>query len=478
MPTIQKILILDDEENVRWVLKKALEQKRFSVDAAATAEEALKKIESNRYLLVFSDIFLDGMSGLEFLEQARCVDADLKVVVMTAQNTMNNTIDAMSKGAFDYISKPFNLEDIYSLANRALKSHVEPTSEVPSHEPSADEDLIIGKSKKMQDIFKTIGKSAPSDLPVLITGESGVGKELVARSLHNYSNRADQSLVSINCAAISRELLESELFGHEKGSFTGAHESKVGRFEQADGGTIFLDEIGDMEPSLQAKILRVLQNHEFYRVGGKVSIRVDARIIAATNQDLKELIEQKRFREDLFHRLNVLHIDLPPLRERQEDIPLLAREFINRFGSRKKAFLTREVENIFYKYSWPGNIRELENIVKRSLVLAVSGPILPDHLPTYILEESEFTPALDNELEMRLDRWVQDYLRQNPGWEQRDDLYERVIQMLEKRLLTATLDKFSGKQVGAAKALGINRNTLKRKIDSMNLSFVKKPSKT
>ncbi len=478
MSTNQKILILDDEENVRWVLKKALEKKRFSVDSAATAEEALKKIESNRYLLVFSDIFLDGMSGLEFLEQAKCLDPDLKVVVMTAQNTMNNTIEAMRKGAFDYISKPFSLEDIYDLAGRAVKSHVDPATESPPPETSSDEDPIIGKSKKMQDVFKTIGKSAPSDLPVLITGESGTGKELVARSLHHYSHRADQALVSINCAAISRELLESELFGHEKGAFTGAHETKVGRFEQADGGTIFLDEIGDMEPSLQAKILRVLQNHEFYRVGGKVSIRVDARIIAATNQDLKELIEQKRFREDLFHRLNVLHIDLPPLRERQEDIPLLAREFIKRFANRKKAFLTREVENIFYKYSWRGNIRELENIVKRSLVLAVSGPILPDHLPTYILEESEYTPALDNELEMRLERWVQDYLRHNPGWEQRDDLYDRVIQMVEKRLLTATLDNFSGKQVGAAKVLGINRNTLKRKIDSMNLSFVKKPFKT
>ncbi len=474
MGSENKILVVDDEENIRWVFKRALEKKQWVVHTAASGEEALDKIQANEYFLVFSDIFLDGMSGLDLLQQVKSFDKAPRIVVMTAQDTMNNTIEAMQKGAYDYISKPFDFDEIYPLVERALDSSA---SIRPEPEPIADEDnvtveSIIGKSKKMQSVFKTIGKSAMSDLPVLNTGESGTGKEMVARALHNYSRRTDKPFVCINCAAIARELLESELFGHEKGAFTGAIETKLGKFEMANGGTLFLDEIGDMELSLQAKILRVLQNNEFYRVGGKVPIKVDVRIIAATNQDLQAMMEAKQFREDLFHRLNVIHIHLPPLRDRQEDILLLARHFLKKFSKELgegEMYLSPDVEEIFKRYSWKGNIRELENVMKRALVLASEGPILPEHLPAAFVDVSESNSASGKSWDERLERLVQDYLKNHPDWKSGTELHGQLVQALEKHLFQILLDEFSGKQVATAKVLGINRNTLKRKIDAMGL---------
>ena len=292
-----KILIVDDEENIRWVFKKAFEKRNFLVDTAQSGEEALHKIQNNDYLTVFTDIFMEGMTGLELLKQVKTLKPDIKVVVMTAQDTMNNTIEAMRRGAYDYTSKPFDFDVIFALVDKALaaqKIQAPPTETLKTPSDEFSIDAIIGKSKKMQDIFKTIGKSAASDLPILITGESGTGKEMVAQALHYYSKRSDHPFIAINCAAISRELLESELFGHEKGAFTGAVERKQGKFELADGGTLFLDEIGDMESPLQAKILRVLQDHEFYRVGGKTPLKVNVRILAATNQDLEKLMTKKQ----------------------------------------------------------------------------------------------------------------------------------------------------------------------------------------
>jgi len=474
-----KILIVDDEENIRWVFKKAFGKKDFLVDTVANGEDALTKIQDNDYLIVFTDIFMEGMTGLELLNQVKKTNPDIKIVVMTAQDTMNNTIEAMRLGAYDYISKPFDFDEIFALVDKALASKKiqAPPLESPTNQPDDfTVDAIIGKSKKMQEIFKTIGKSAAADLSILITGESGTGKEMVARALHYYSRRKDRPFIAINCAAIARELLESELFGHEKGAFTGAVERKMGKFELADGGTLFLDEIGDMEPPLQAKILRVLQDNEFYRVGGKEPLKGNVRILAATNQDLEILMERKLFREDLYHRLNVIHIHMPPLRERLEDVLLLANYFLKKFApslAHGRVYLSPSVERLLINYSWRGNIRELENVIKRALVLALSGPILPDHLPQPLLADTVEASPSKEQWEQKLNQLIRDYLADNK-WEDEDNLHDRLIQSVEKQLFEILLDHYSGKQVPTAKALGINRNTLKRKIDAMNIQIKKK----
>ena len=475
-----KILIVDDEQNILWVLKKGLEKKNYLVHTASSGEEALKKLADNQYLMMFSDIFMEDTNGLELLEQSRKLFPDLKVVMMTAQDTMNNTIEAMRLGAYDYITKPFDFDEIFRLIDQAetAQSISAPTSTLSAQNQEAGSQdtsttsAIIGKSKCMHEIFKTIGQSAGSDLSILITGESGTGKEMVASTLHQYSHRKDKPFICINCAAISRELLESELFGHERGAFTGAIETKMGKFQQADGGTLFLDEIGDLELPLQGKILRVLQNNEFYRVGGKNPITVDVRVIAATNQNLEDMMNLKRFREDLFHRLNVIQIDMPPLRERLEDVSLLANHFVHRYAktlSRGKVYLSPNVERILGRYHWSGNIRELENVIKRALMLALSGPILPEHLPPHLQEDN--TTDDNGQWDERLNQLIQDFLLHNHSEE--GTVYETLIQKVEKHLFEILLSKYSGKQVATAKALGINRNTLKRKIDSMKISTKK-----
>jgi len=478
MDNTPKILIVDDEENIRRIFKKALEKKNYVVHTAPNAEDALRKIKNQEYFLVFSDIFMDGMSGLDLLKEVKGTTSQAKIVVMTAQDTMNNTIEAMRMGAYDYISKPFDFDVIYALVDRAESTRgieAPPKAETIQGVDEFSVASIVGKSKKMQDIFKTIGKSATSDLAVLITGESGTGKEMVASAMHYYSSRKDRPFVCINCAAISRELLESELFGHEKGSFTGAVEQKKGKFEIANGGTLFLDEIGDMELQLQAKILRVLQNKDFYRVGGKEPLKADVRIIAATNQNLEELMEQKHFREDLFHRLNVIHISMPPLRDRCEDISLLASHFLNMYAtglSQGSVYLAPETIRIFNNYSWRGNIRELENVIKRAVVLAGAGPILAEHLPEHLIEADLELVKTDDRFDTQLNKLIRGYLAQNQ--ETQDGyIYNKLVQSLEKQLFEIMLDKNFGKQVSVAKALGINRNTLKRKIDAMKIEVKK-----
>jgi len=469
----KKILVVDDEQNILWVLKKGLEKKNYLVHTASSGEEALEKLASNSYLMMFSDIFMEELNGLQLLEKTRRISPDLKIVMMTAQDTMNNTIEAMRLGAYDYITKPFDFDEVYRLIDQAetAQSISEPASVLPDPKQEAgtqDTSAIIGKSKRMQEIFKTIGQSAGSDLSVLITGESGTGKEMVASTLHQYSHRNDQPFVCINCAAISRELLESELFGHERGAFTGAIDTKMGKFQQADRGTIFLDEIGDMELSLQAKILRVLQNNEFYRVGGKKPITVDVRVIAATNQNLLDMMNLKQFREDLYHRLNVIQIDMPPLRERMEDVPLLANHFIHRYAdslSCGKIYLSPDVERILSGYHWSGNIRELENVIKRALMLAMSGPILTEHLPPHLQEDVSTNDV--HQWDDRLNQLLKDFLLNK---HEDGAIYETLIQKVEKHLFEILLSKYSGKQVATAKVLGINRNTLKRKIDAMKIA--------
>jgi two-component system nitrogen regulation response regulator GlnG len=481
MTTENKILIVDDEENIRWVFAQALEEKPLTIHTAASAEEALEKMAGHDYLLVFTDIFMPGMGGMDLLDHIKSQQPHTHVVVMTAQDTMNNTILAMRKGAYDYISKPFDFNEIYELIDKVTASSqvTSPKEEASVSDSTFSVDDIIGNSKIMQDIFKTIGKAAVTQLPVLITGESGTGKEMVARALHFYSNRVKRPLIFINCAAISRELLESELFGHEKGAFTGAVEAKKGKFELADNGTILLDEIGDMEIALQAKILRVLQNNEFYRVGGKEPLRVDVRVIAATNQNLPELMDEKRFREDLYHRLNVMNIHLPPLRERAEDIPLLANFFLKKFFgelTRGQVFLSPQVEQIFKNYRWPGNIRELENAIKRGMVLASTGPLLLEHLPINLQTEQTTAESVDITWDAEMNPLVKNFLKDHFD-SGRGQLHDLLIETAEKHLFEQLLQKNRGNQVATAKDLGINRNTLKRKIDAMNIEPKKKKEK-
>ena len=478
MNNTKKILIVDDEENIRRIFKKALEKKNYTVHTAPNAEDALQKIKNQKYSLIFSDIFMDGMSGLALLKEVKKINPQTRVVVMTAQDTMNNTIEAMRMGAYDYISKPFDFEVIYTLVARAESNRETQTLSQSEIKGKVDEDSvesIVGKSKVIQDIFKIIGKSATSNLSVLITGESGTGKEMIAEAMHYYSKRKDLPFVCINCAAISKELLESELFGHEKGAFTGAIDQKKGKFEIAKGGTLFLDEIGDMELALQAKILRVLQNKDFYRVGGKEVLEADVRIIAATNKNLEEQMEQKRFREDLFHRLNVINIFIPPLRDRMEDVTLLANHFLNKHAtdlSQGEIYLSSETIKILNSYSWRGNIRELENVIKRAVVLARTGPILSEHLPDHIISEDFKGAETDGLLNNRFKQLIREYLLKNQE-AQDGHIYEKIIQLVERQLFEITLEKHSGKQVSVAKTLGINRNTLKRKIDAMKIEIKK-----
>jgi two-component system nitrogen regulation response regulator GlnG len=460
---MKNILVVDDEESIRWVIKKGLEKKGYAVHTAEDGSDAISLLSKNKYLIVFLDIFLPDESGIKILGRIKKEYKDTSVVIMTAQGTMKNAIEAMQKGAYDYITKPFDMEEIYLLVEKVenLKNLERKVSTLEDElRTRYDVGEIVGKSQRMQKVFKTIGKAAASDLTVLITGESGTGKELVARALHKASERTQAPFVAVNCAAIPKDLLESELFGYEKGAFTGATESRGGKFEQADGGTIFLDEIGDMDISLQAKILRVIQEREFYRVGGKIQIKVDVRIIAATNQDIEALVKDKKFREDLYHRLNVIAIHTPPLRERREDIPLLADYFLKRFSSEldsEVSYITDKAMGILKNHEWQGNVRELENIIKRAIVMSSGDSILPEHLP--------ITEGVKREIHS-----LHDIIKDKvDGIDREGNLYNEIISDIERELLSAVLKKTDWNQLKAAEILGINRNTLSRKIKELDI---------
>jgi len=393
---MERVLVADDEQSIRFVLKKAMEKKGYSVDLAEDGIQALEKIKGERYSLIFMDIMMPGESGLDILTKV----TDTPVIIMTAQDTMKNAVEAMKRGAYDYITKPFDIEEVNILAARAInawklsKEVAELKREIKGKYAVGGE--IVGKSEAMKQLYKLIGKVSASDLTVLIQGESGTGKELIARAIHYHSNRSSGPFIAVNSSAIPKDLLESEFFGHEKGAFTGAHERKIGKFEVADGGTLFLDEIGDMPIDLQAKILRVIQEKEFERVGGNKPIRADIRIVTATNRNLETAIREGRFREDLYYRLNVVPIIVPPLRERMGDIPLLVEHFLRRFRDEldvEEKGMTPEAMRILNSYEWPGNVRELENTVKRAMVMSSGSKILPEDLPTAIFGEPHVKAA-------------------------------------------------------------------------------------
>jgi two-component system nitrogen regulation response regulator GlnG len=465
------ILIADDEELIRRVLADTLSEEGYTVEIVDSGARAWIRLKEKPFDLAFFDIRMPDPSGLDLLLRAQEARLHTPIIIMTGQTTMANAVEAMKRGAFDYLTKPFDLEEVKALAARALKTQQLTTEAPPTITVHGQKEQIIGRSPAMQDLYKTIGRVVKSDATILIQGESGTGKELIARVIHHYSARWRAPFLGVNCSAIPTELLESEFFGHERGAFTGAIERRIGKFEQAAGGTMFLDEIGDMPLALQAKLLRVLQEREFSRVGGRDLIKTDVRIIAASNQDLAASVKEQRFREDLYFRLRVIPLTLPPLRQRREDIPELVSYFIQKINEDMQtsvAGITPEAMTLLMQHSWPGNVRELENTILRAAVLA-PGRMLTVADLSLPAEEPVFP---DNFADLSFEEVVRRKLR---AYFQRTqvldpcDLYEIVINQVEKPLIELTLEYTSGNQLKAAELLGINRNTLRKKITDLKI---------
>ena len=466
------VLVVDDDESICWVLEKALQRRGYRVALAHDAPEALALLERQPVSVVLLDIRMPGMSGLEAMQRIQSLQPETPIIVMTAQATMQNAIQAMKQGAYDYITKPFDPEAVERLVARALADRAQPSAPEPAPEGIMERLTIVGQCAKMQAIYKTIGRVAGKDVTVLLRGESGTGKELVARTIHLHSRRAAGPFVTVNSAAIPRELLESELFGHERGAFTGATTQKIGKFELARGGTIFLDEIGDMDLHLQTKLLRVLQEREFERVGGNTPLKADVRIIAATHQNLEDAVREKRFREDLYYRLNVFPIHLPPLRERMEDLPLLVRYFLETFAEEldcgPKRFSPKAMA-LMFQYHWPGNVRELENTVKRAMILSPTATIGPECLPEAIHRPAPPPAWEDLSLERFLEERLGGYLghmKEMKG----AGLYGMIMERVERVIIRMALRETGGNQVRAAQLLGINRNTLRKKMRELGIA--------
>jgi len=466
-PAAGRILIADDEDSLRWVLEKGLRQAGYEVTVVKDGPGALRAFELEEpFDLVLLDVRMPGMDGLAVLARLREIRPDVHVIVMTAHGTMDTAIQAMQRGAYDYLAKPFDLDEVVLLAERAIAAG-RLTQEVARLRTGLQEvwefGALVGRHPRMQDVYKAIGRIAASDVTVLLRGESGTGKEVVARAIHHYSRRAGRPFVAVSSAAIPATLLESELFGHERGAFTDAKERKLGKLELAHGGTLFLDEIGDMPVELQTKLLRALQERTIERVGGQDSIRIDVRVLAATNRDLETMMKEGRFREDLFYRLNVVTLNLPPLRERRRDTPLLVEHFLAKYASELgERGVAPEALDRLVGHDWPGNVRELENVIQRAMVMATNGVILPEHLPIGPVSAAA-SVAVDASLEEIIERKLLECVR---GLREHSSaqLYSLMIGLVEKPLLRAVLRETRGNQVRAAQILGINRNTLRKKL--------------
>ena len=452
------ILVVDDEINYLTVMETLLGEAGYEVLTAPSAIEAVKVAAASDLDLVLTDMKMPKMSGIELLEKLQQLYPGLPVIIMTAFGTVEKAVSAMKKGAFDYILKPFKNEEILVtiakalehrrliLANRRLNQELDKKYGFPN---------IVGTSRVMEEILALVKRVAGSRATVLVTGESGTGKELIARAIHQCSNRAAKSFISVNCAALTETLLESELFGHERGAFTHAVAMRKGRFELADGGTLFMDEVAEMSQGLQVKLLRVLQEMEFERVGGARTIKVDVRVVAASNQDLKEEVEAGRFREDLFYRLNVVHLHLPPLRQRQEDIPLLAAHFIKKYvqeNLRDKTRITPEALKVLIQYAWPGNVRELENVMERAVILCSHNVISPQDLP------AELAPA-PSESRLDIDRFIP-----------LNTPLPEALDGIEEQMIRRALEKSGQVQVRAAELLGITKSLLQYKLKKYHLT--------
>ena len=465
------VLVVDDDPGVRESFRLILED-HYDVTDVPDGPTALDVVRTSTVDLVLLDIRLPGMDGIEVLERIKALDEGIEVILVTAVKTVRTAVDAMKLGAFDYLTKPFDLNEVKALAARALEARrLASQLDQPLLAVHGRNEQIIGRSPAMQEVYKTIGRVVKSDATVLIQGESGTGKELIARIIHHYSTRWRAPFVAINCSAIPVDLLESEFFGHERGAFTGAVERRSGKFEQACGGTLFLDEVPDMPPALQAKILRVLQEREFTRVGGRETIKADVRIIAATNQDLATAVKEQRFREDLYFRLRVVPITLPPLRQRRDDIPELISYFIdkiNREMGTSVAGVSPAAQALLIQHSWPGNVRELENTLLRAAVLAPGRMLTPADLSLPAAASVLLEDFADLSFEEVVRRKLKAYFQQTTLLEP-CDLHAIVIGQVEKPLIELTLEYTSGNQLKAAELLGINRNTLRKKITDLKI---------
>jgi two-component system nitrogen regulation response regulator GlnG len=472
-----RVLVADDEASIRFVLREALEEVGHEVVDVDSGETAWSLLPGGGFDIAFLDIRMPEPTGLELLDRLRGMGSETAVVVITAQNTLENAVEAMKRGALDYLVKPFQVAEVLALVEKALRTRalereVRSLRREVRGRASGGGDRLVGRSSAILEVFKTIGRVAARDVAVLITGESGTGKELVARAIHQASARAAGAFVAVNAAAIPRELLESELFGHEKGAFTGAIDARPGRFREASGGTLFLDEIGDMPLDLQAKLLRVLQSDEVTPVGGKRAEKIDVRIVAATHRDLDQHVRDGRFREDLLYRLRVVPIEIPPLRERPEDIPVLAEHFTARYGEElgtQARLLSEAALDQLCAYEWPGNVRELENAIKRALVLASHDVLAPDDFA--FLRGAPPPAEAGASLEALVRSEVESLLR---GADPRD-LYPRILERTERPLLEAVLAHTGGNQLRAAALLGINRNTLRKKITELGIEMPERP---
>ena len=455
----KNIWVVDDDESIRWVLEKGLAQSGMDVKTFDSANKVIKKLETENPQLILTDIRMPGPSGIELLDKVKELRPDIPVIIMTAHSDLDSAVESYEHGAWEYLPKPFDIEEAVSMVQRATAA-----DEDKKDEASETQAEVIGEAPAMQEVFRAIGKLSNSNSTVLLNGESGTGKELVARALFQHSPRREKPFIALNMADIPKELLEAELFGHEKGAFTGADDKRIGRFEQADGGTLFLDEIGDMQLETQTRLLRVLSNGEFYRVGGREPIKVDVRIITATHQNIEELVKAGNFREDLFHRLNVIKLSLPKLSDRKEDIPTLVKHFFQKSSDElkeEKKYLSAEVEEYFMTLSWPGNVRQLENTCRWLTVMSPTREVkledLPDDLKVENVENlNDWTKVLQS--------WSENYLSKG-----KNNLLEEAIPEFERTIIKVALNKTMGRKKEAAELLGWGRNTLTRKIKELGL---------
>ena len=473
------VLIADDDRSIRTVLTQALGRSGYQVRSTSNAATLWRWVEDGEGDLVITDVVMPDENGLDLIPRIRRVRPELKVVVMSAQSTLMTAVKAAQRGAFEYLPKPFDLKELLAVVGRALAAPPPPPA--LAEPKDAEERLpLIGRSVAMQEIYRTIARLTTADLTVMVNGESGTGKELVARALHDYGRRRAAPFVAINMAAIPRELIESELFGHERGAFTGATNRNQGRFEQAAGGTLFLDEIGDMPHEAQTRLLRVLQEGEFTTVGGRQPIKANVRIVAATHRDLRMAIRNGQFREDLFYRLNVVPIRLPPLRERAEDIPLLARHFLEKareMGLPAKLLDQSAIDRL-RSHRWPGNVRELENLMRRLAALypqeTISDEVIDAELAESGMDAEPHQAATGTEpLAVAVERHIRQFLAATQDGMPMRDIYDRVIAEVERPLIQMTLSATRGNQIKAAAMLGLNRNTLRKKIRDLEIPVVR-----
>ena len=466
------VWIIDDDRSIRWVLEKALQQAGIETEVFETGDKALARLSSQVPTAVLCDVRMPGIDGLTLLSRIHEAHPMLPVIIMTAHSDLDSAVSAYQGGAFEYLPKPFDVDEAVAVTQRAIAHAAEQAQSLEESAPpppSEDEESteIIGEAPAMQEVFRAIGRLSHSNITVLINGESGTGKELVARALHKHSPRKEGPFIALNMAAIPKDLIESELFGHEKGSFTGAGGQRQGRFQQANGGTLFLDEIGDMPADTQTRLLRVLADGEFYRVGGHTPIKVDVRIIAATHQNLENLVEQNRFREDLFHRLNVIRIHLPKVADRREDIPKLANHFLHLAAKEldvEPKILSQEAENYLSSLSWPGNVRQLENTCRWITVMASGREVHVEDLPPELMEtKNTETPSGDWDKALR--HWADQALACG-----QKDILSEAVPTFERALIETALKHTAGRKRDAANLLGWGRNTLTRKLKELGMS--------